>query len=361
MEENKSPLYHLDNQELIYMKSQLQTYEKRIHKLKRSSLFAENEYLRNELLQTSTELKQMVEHIQIQDSLEEDLIKDRNTFREKYEEAEGELKLATSKMYDHQKQINLVEQAKNEVAQELSNVKIEKKQVEKELRLLKKECNKLKKENKDLAETNDIFSEQDHKNQLTISALKAEVNTLQKNVKDLKNTLYQSEETKKEIFRDLLIKAEKLEGILVERKSLIERFNEAKKQLIQAEKMKKEFFLEIISSYKRQLEEQDAWLSGQFADIDRVANDHNHKLNTLTKEQKNASDEINEYVETTSSKFEHVEEKLSYFLNELSELHEHQNTLTDKLASIKEIVLSNDKIQTDSSSDKERLEETKLN
>ena len=361
MEENKSPLYHLENQELIYMKSLLQTYEKRIHNLKRSSLFAENEYLRNELLHTSTQLKQMVEQIQVQETLEEDLIKDRNTFREKYEQAEDELKRATSKMYNHQKQIHLVEHAKNEVEQELTGIKIEKKQVEKDLRLLKKEYNKLKKENKDLVEANDTLSEQDHKNQLSITALKAEVNTLQKNVKDMKNTLYQSEETKKEIFRDLLIKAEKLEGILVERKSLIERFDEAKKQLIQAEKMKKEFFLEIISSYKRQLEEQDAWLSGQFADIDRVANDHGHKLNALTKEQKNASDEINEYVEITSSKFEHVEEKLSYFLNELSELHEHQNNLTDKLASIKEIVLTDDKIQTASSSEKERLEETKLN
>lgn len=77
-----------------------------------------------------------------------------------------------------------------------------------------------------------------------------------------------TDEIKASLKEQMVEKEYQLKNIKIEVDHMKDRIIETKERLLEIEKTKEKLFHETIISYKRQLDESDAWIASHFADID---------------------------------------------------------------------------------------------
>ncbi|CAN2252081.1 sporulation protein [Bacillus vallismortis] len=134
------------------------------------------------------------------------------------------------------------------------------------------------------AETFKRKADTEEKHKLHIAKIKIEeenknlhkrVSLLQSSIQREQNALlqakHQTEKVKAENSRlkeQMIEKEYQLKHIKIEVDHMKDRIIETKERLLEIEKTKEKLFHETIVSYKRQLDESDAWIASHFADID---------------------------------------------------------------------------------------------
>jgi chromosome segregation ATPase len=344
-QQGETPFYTIYQQDTIFLKSELMRYKKLVEELqgrylhqKNVSLQAENDLLQDKLLNAQEQLK-------INEEFEEELLKEKNILLDTQYRLELKLQKQQDELYDKSLKINSIIDNKHEVDQELllcqneiDSLKKELEQQDDQLLQMKENMELQQLEMKKLSTTKKQLEQQLNIENIANEKLKTDVQSKKAHLKDLKDALELSEETKRELLDQLLEKSQNLESLLSERKYLHEKFNHAKQQLIEAEKMKVDFFWEIIEAYKKQFEENEWWLSNQFADIDRTTKQQEKKLEVIEKDQQNSINNFKDYKEKVLKGFQDVDEKFSHFVEQLDSIRDHNHKMSHNLFEIKEFV-----------------------
>ncbi|ELS60720.1 spore coat protein YknT [Bacillus inaquosorum KCTC 13429] len=134
------------------------------------------------------------------------------------------------------------------------------------------------------AETYKRKAEIQEKHKLHIAKIKIEeenkhlhqrISHLQASIEQKQNSLLQAKQQTEMIkaengrLKEQMVEKEyQLKHIKIEVDHMKDRIIETKERLLEIEKMKEKLFHETIISYKRQLDESDAWIASHFADID---------------------------------------------------------------------------------------------
>lgn len=134
------------------------------------------------------------------------------------------------------------------------------------------------------AETYKRRAEIEEKHKLHIAKVKIEeenknlhkrISELQASIEQEQNALLQAKQQAELIkaengrLKEQMVEKEyQLKHIKIEVDHMKDRIIETKERLLDIEKTKEKLFHETIISYKRQLDESDAWIASHFADID---------------------------------------------------------------------------------------------
>ncbi|MEC2110239.1 spore protein Cse15 [Bacillus stercoris] len=227
------PFFHDVSQENLYLKSELSRCHKLISELeasyfhqKNNKLLKENNDMKEKLQQLTTELTQM-------------------STKEKH--------ASHTSQSLHQIRAELLD--KIVVLQELLSAETYKRRAEiEEKHKLHIAKIKIEEENKNL-----------HKR----------ISQLQASIEQEQNTLIQAKQQAELIkaengrLKEQMVEKEyQLQHIKIEVDHMKDRIIETKERLLDIEKTKEKLFHETIISYKRQLDESDAWIASHFADID---------------------------------------------------------------------------------------------
>ncbi len=159
----------------------------------------------------------------------------------------------------------------------------------------------------------------------------------------MNSALAYSEETKKEMFYNLISKTEELEKLMSERKHTLDTLQLAKDQLIEAEKEKMKYLKTFISQYQKHFEENEWWLSSQFADIDQRRKQQDERIEAVEQEQEIHFTLQNEVLE---GRFEQVEQRFIAFLEEVDSIRDYNSKLTHNLFELKRLVENQKRSQT---------------
>ncbi|MBM7586944.1 chromosome segregation ATPase [Bacillus pakistanensis] len=344
-QEGDTPFYTIYQQDTIFLKSELMRYKKLVEELqsrylhqKNVSLQAENNLLQDKLTNAEEQLK-------VNEAFEEELLKEKNILLDTQYRLEVKLQNQQDELYEKALIINAINDHKHEVDQELLSCQNEIDSLKKDLELQDEQFLKMKEsmelqrlEMKELSTLKKKLEQQLAKENMEKEKLISDVQSKEAHLKDLKAALELSEKTKRELLDQLLEKSQNLERLLSERKHLHEKFNEAKQQLIEAEKMKVDFFWEIIEAYKKQFEENEWWLSNQFADIDRTTRQQEKKLEAIEKDQISNLNDYKDYKEKVLKGFHAVDEKFSLLVEQLNSIRDHNDKMSLNLFEMKDFV-----------------------
>ncbi|MCR6598583.1 sporulation protein [Bacillus halotolerans] len=264
------PFFHDVSQENLYLKSELSRCRKLISELeasyfhqKNNKLLKENTNMKEKLQQLSAELKQM-------------------SMKEQH--------ASYTSHTLHQMRAELLD--KIVTLQELLSAETYKRKTEiEEKHKLHIEKIKIEEENKNL-----------HKQIIHLNT------SIQREQNELFQAKQQAETIKAEngcLKEQMIEKEYQLKHIKIEIDHMKDRIIETKERLLEIEKTKEKLFQETIISYKRQLDESDAWIASHFADIDGGA------------KQKEKTAEEAQTVYAPSSHVETILEDVTKQVNEL--------------------------------------------
>lgn len=420
-------MYHIENQEKLYFRSKMEELNQTIERLQESYLYAEVQHYKELVISKLQQLEHLNEELEVNRVSEEELVKDRNRFKEWKEKLEYQVNALHHQL--HTKENFLVEKGEtiHELEQKLLQVEMERKNLSVSLSLLEDEVkilqdkliskedfilekgetiNELEKkllqtevERKNLAlslssldEESDSLRQQlqekaisinelekkllqseNERNSLSLSLSKLEeslnessienetllkdnqtllqrnqsLNTKghsqQQHISDLNAALAHSEETKKEMFYSLISKTEELEKLMSERKHTLDSMQFAKDQLVEAEKQKMEYIKTFINEYHKHFEENEWWLSTQFADIDQRSKHQEERIEAVEQEQELHFIHQNEVL---MEKFEEVEQRFNEFIEEVDSIRDHNSKMTHNLFELKRMVEIQKRSQT---------------
>lgn len=378
-------MYNIENQEKLYYLSKIDELNQTIKRLQGSYLYAEVQHFKKLASEKELEVEQCHEALQLSESIEEELIRDRNRFQTEKEKLEVEVDALHQKL--HLKEELLLEQAekmkhtekdlvqkenecthlsfsienleqeikaltgelllKNQSLQEKTdNIHELEKQLthtEYELNLhadslseLKARMNHLSGENNDLKKAEQTLLQENH-------SLNTLTKTQQQHISDLNAALSHSENTKKELFQTLLSKAEELEKLMAERQHTLDALEFSKNHLIEAEQEKLHYMKDFLSQFHQHMEENEWWLSSQFADIDHQRKKQDKRIGDIEQ-----SHELHFTLqkEDFDGKFIEVEERFLAFIEEVENIRDHNARLTHNLFELKRLVESQKRSQT---------------
>ncbi|MCR8848742.1 hypothetical protein NQ095_10020 [Rossellomorea sp. SC111] len=318
------------------MKSEIENLNKTIRTLKSSYLFAENEYHKEQLQKVQEELTLADRRINENETVERELIKDRNLFKEGKEKLEGQVRALHDALHGKDELLQQSQATKHDLQQELLSNNLEKEQLSQKITELEKNQHELFSKNQSLLEENILHLRK-------IDSLNSELQGKKLHISDLNTALAHSEDTKKEVFFNLIVKTEELEKVMSERKHTLDSLQLAKEHLIEAEKQKMEYIKTFITQYQKHFEENEWWLSSQFADIDQRTKLQDERIDAVEQEQEIHFTLQNEVLE---GKFEQVEQKFLDFLEEVDSIREYNVTLTHSLLELKRLVESQKRSQS---------------
>jgi chromosome segregation ATPase len=383
--EIKTPMYHIENQEKLYFLSKIDELNQTIERLQESHLYAEVQHYKELFISNLHQLEHLNEELEINRVSEEELIKDRNRFKEWKEKLENQVNDLHHQQ--HIKENILIEKTEkiHELEQKLVQTEVERKNLDLSMSRLDKERDSLlqqlhEKENllqdksitinelekKLLQSENELNTlslslsklEESHtksstenetllkENQTLLQrnqSLNTKVLSQQQHISDLNAALAHSEETKKEMFYSLISKTEELEKLMSERKHALDSLQFAKDQLVEAEKQKMEYIKTFISEYQKQFEENEWWFSTQFADIDQRSKQQDERIEAVEQEQ-----ELNfiHQNEVLMEKFEEVEQRFIEFIEEVDSIRDQNSRMTHNLFELKRMVENQKRSQT---------------
>ena len=124
-----SPMYTISDQEVLYLKSEIENLNNTIRTLKSSYLYAENEYHKEQLQKVQEELTLAYSRIDENETVERELIKDRNLFKEGKEKLESQVRALHDALHGKDELLQQSQVTKNDLQQELLSIKLEKKQL----------------------------------------------------------------------------------------------------------------------------------------------------------------------------------------------------------------------------------------
>jgi hypothetical protein len=324
----KSPMYHIENQEKHYLHSEINRLKKIIQKIKESHLYAEADYYKGVIQKKEQEIEDLYTQIKINETTEQELIMERNKFKEGKEKLEEEVLFLHHALHDKESLIETQGQHMKALEKGLL-------QLEFENNNLKQEMAQLEDLNMKLSSQNDQLLK-DNKNLVTKSErLKSQTKSQKLHINDLNNALVNSEETKKEVFFNLLSKTEELEKLIAERTHMIQSLEDAKEQLIQAEKQKMQFIKDMLLQYQKTIEENEWWFSAQFADIDTRTQKQEERIDLIEYEHEVQFKEQNENI---LSRFKDVEGKFSDFISEIESIRDSNDKMSQNLFDLKRLV-----------------------
>jgi DNA repair exonuclease SbcCD ATPase subunit len=329
------PMYTISDQEVLYLKSEIYNLNKTIRTLKSSYLYAENEYHKDQLRKVREELTLACRSIDENETVERELIKDRNLFKEGKEKLESQVRALHDALHGKEELLQQHQVTKNDLQQELLSIELEKKQLTQKISEIKKNQQDLFNKNQSLVEENILHLRK-------IDSLNSELQSKKLHISDLNSALALSEDTKKELFYNLMTKTEELEKVMSERKHALDSLQFAKNQLIEAEKQKMEYIKTFISQYQKHFEENEWWLSSQFADIDQRTKLQDERIEAVEQEQEIHFTIQNDVLE---GKFKQVEQRFLDFLTEVDSIREYNSTLTHSLLELKRMVESQKRSQ----------------
>ncbi|MEL3971249.1 hypothetical protein AAEO50_03065 [Rossellomorea oryzaecorticis] len=329
-------MYNIENQEKHYLHSEINRLKKIIRKIKESHLYAEADYYKGVIQKKEQEIEELYTHIKINQTTEHELIMERNKFREGKEKLEEEVLFLHSALHDREAHIETQGQHIKTLEKDLLQLEIENKNQIRDLSQLEDINGKLSFQNDQLL--------RDNKNLVANSErLKSENKSQKFHINDLSKALATSEESKKEVFFNLLSKTEELEKHIAERKHMIESLEDAKEQLIQAEKQKMQFIKDMLLQYQRTIEENEWWFSAQFADIDSRTQKQEERIDLIEYEHEIQFKEQNENI---LSRFEDVEGKFIDFISEIESIRDSNDKVSQNLFDLKRLIEHQKRTQT---------------
>ncbi|QCT29612.1 sporulation protein [Bacillus velezensis] len=116
--------------------------------------------------------------------------------------------------------------------------------------------------------TNVKFEEENKNLHTRIRSLETVIQTERTSHEDMKQRYHAAADENTRLQTQMIEKEYQLKHIKIEINHMRDRILETKERLVEIEKTKEKLFQETILSYKRQLDESDAWIAGHFADID---------------------------------------------------------------------------------------------
>ena len=116
--------------------------------------------------------------------------------------------------------------------------------------------------------TNEKFEAENKNLHTRIRSLETAVQTERTSHEDMKQRYHAAADENTRLQTQMIEKEYQLKHIKIEINHMRDRILETKERLVEIEKTKEKLFQETILSYKRQLDESDAWIAGHFADID---------------------------------------------------------------------------------------------
>ncbi len=136
-------MYAISDQEVLYLKSEIENLHKTIRTLKSSYLYAENEYHKAELKKVQEEL--ILAHLRIEenDTVERELIIDRNLFKEGKEKLESQVRALHDALHEKEELLQQYQVTKNELQQELLSKELEQRQLSQKITELEKDQQEL--------------------------------------------------------------------------------------------------------------------------------------------------------------------------------------------------------------------------
>jgi chromosome segregation ATPase len=321
-------MYTIENQEKYYLQSQIHQLKNNIQKLKDSILFAEAKHYKGIIDKNEKEIEKLYSLIRLNDNTEKELILERNRFKEGKERMEREVLTLHQTLHDKdaviELQTGLIHSLEKDLLKsELHNTR------------LASTLTQLEDLNKKLSSQNDQLMK-DNKNLIIKSeGMKSQIKTQKIHISDLNNALATSENTKKEVFFDLLSKTEELEKLIAEREHTLQSLEEAKEQLIISEKDKMQYLRDMLDQYKKTIEENEWWFSTQFADIDHRTKKQEERLDSIEYEQEVQFTEQNKKI---INQLEDVESKFMKFIEEIDCIRNSNQKMTDQLFELKHMV-----------------------
>ena len=378
-------MYHIENQEKLYFHSKIDELNLTIKRLQESHLYAEVQHYKQLSSKKTLQIERVSEELKVSLITEEELMKDRNRFREEKEKLERELHALHQKL--HRKEELLLEKSDtiNQTEQRLLRTENERnnlsgsltglEQVVKNLRhdlhnkedaLLSKiesiheleqkllytenernnqsiSLSKLKENGDVLTSENNVLMKERQKLLQQVHSLNTKVDSQLQHISDLNSALAYSEETKKEMFYNLISKAEELEKLMSERKHTLDTLQLSKDRLIDGEKEKMNYIKTFISQYQKHFEENEWWLSSQFADIDQRSKQQDKRIEAVEHGQEIHFTRQNELL---MNQFEEVEERFIAFLEEVDTIRDYNSKLTHNLFELKRLVENQKRSQT---------------
>ncbi|NMH71092.1 hypothetical protein HF072_20115 [Bacillus sp. RO3] len=378
-------MYHIENQERLYFHSKIDELNQLIKKLQESYLYAEVQHYKELVHSKRQQIEHLNKEIEVNRVSEEELLKDRNRFKEWKEKLEHQvndlhhqlltkdqivqekvgtiheieqkllqteterksLELSLSKLDKESESVRHQLHQKEELLDEkiMSIHQLEKLllQSENELKSLSLSMSKLQESHdKSTSENNTLMNE----NQTLLQSnqsLNTKVQSQQQHINDLNAALSHSEDTKKEMFYNLITKTEELEKLLSERKHTLDSLQFAKDQLVEAEKQKMLYIKTFISEYQKHFEENEWWFSSQFADIDLRSKQQEERIDAIEQGQEIHFLHQNEAL---IEKFQEVEERFIEFIEEVDLIRDHNSRMTHNLFELKRMVENQKRSQT---------------
>ncbi|BCB03456.1 hypothetical protein [Bacillus sp. KH172YL63] len=378
-------MYNIENQEKLYYLSKIDELNQTIKRLQESYLYAEVQHFKKVASEKEAEIEISHEALECSEIIQEELIRDRNRFQTEKEKLEAEVNALHQKL--HIKEELLLEQAgkmkhtekdlvlkenecthlsfsienlqqeikaltgelllKNQSLQEktdsihalekqLSHTEYELKLHADSLSELNARKNHLSGENKDLQKTKQTLLQEIH-------SLTTLTESQQQHITDLNAALSHSENTKKELFHTLLTKAEELEKLMAERQHTLDALEFSKNHLIEAEQEKLHYMKDFLSQFHQHIEENEWWLSSQFADIDQQRKKQDERIGDIEQ-----SHELHFSLqkEDFAGKFKEVEDRFLSFIEEVENIRDHNAKLTHNLFELKRLVENQKRSQT---------------
>ncbi|MGM0851450.1 MAG: hypothetical protein ACQEWI_02385 [Bacillota bacterium] len=370
-------MYHIENQEKLYLHSKIDELNQTIERLQESYLYAEVQHYKERISSLLINLEKLNEEIEVNRVSEEELMKDRNGFKEGKEKLEVQVNALHHQLhnkeellYEKVKTIHELEQRLLQIENERKNLSVSFSKLEEEVVSIRHKLHnkedviqekvemikefestllKTEAERKNLSLSLSKLKESQHKSSTENSAIINENQTLlqlnhslntkihsqQEHIADLNAALNHSEETKKEMFHSLISKTEELEKLMAERKHTLDSLQFAKDQLIESEKQKMDHIKTFIGQYQKHFEENEWWLSTQFADIDQRAKQQDERIEAVEQEQELHFMQQNEVL---MEKFEDVEQRFVEFIEEVDSIRDHNSKMTNNLFELKRLV-----------------------
>ncbi|MBH9965378.1 hypothetical protein [[Bacillus] enclensis] len=321
-------MYNIEKQETLYLQSEIQQLKKTLQRVKESYSYAEAKHYKDTLNDKEEEIKELYSQINTHKTTEHELIRDRSRFQEAKERLEEEILELHMLLRKKEATIDEQGEALNKLGKELLQYELSQKNLSASLTRVEDLNHKLSSHNEQLLNDNkNLVSKSD--------AMKAQIKSQKDHIKDLNKALSHSEETKKEILFNLISQTEELEKLTAERSHTLAALESSKEQLISAEKQNMQFVKEIFQQYEKTIEENEWWLSSQFADIDKRANEQEEKMEQLETVHASRMLKQNKMI---NSKFKDVEETFSHFLGEIDSLRETNEKLTRHLFEMKRMI-----------------------
>ncbi|KXZ14768.1 sporulation protein [Bacillus nakamurai] len=287
------PFFHDTSQENLYLKSELARCQKLISEFEESYFHQKN----NKLLQENANIKEQLQKLSAE--LEE--------------------------MTAQQKQTDNTGRAFQEVRAELlDKIVILQELLQQETVQRKREIE----EKHRLHLTNVKFEEENKNLHTQIRSLETAIETEQTSHQKTKQLFDAATEENIRLQKQITEKEYQLKNIKIEINHMRERIIETKERLVEIEKTKEKLFQETILSYKRQLDESDAWIAGHFADIDSRAAETKEPAAELHTASANS--------EHTEHLLEAVTEQVFSLQKQLAESELRDESLDEKLDAIKE-------------------------